>query len=96
LLQAESSRYRRPAQTPARASARRHRQSRGDLRRNKDDNGNGDGGQIESILYPLSSYRAVRVVTRDGKAGVQTGELVVITESGIERMHSVPRGFVAI
>ena len=27
----------------------------------------GDGGNIESILYPLSSYRAVRVVTRDGK-----------------------------
>jgi cytochrome c oxidase cbb3-type subunit 3 len=28
----------------------------------------GDGGQIESVLYPLSTYRAVRVVTRDGKA----------------------------
>jgi len=28
----------------------------------------GDGGQIESILYPLSTYRAVRVVTRDGKS----------------------------
>jgi cytochrome c oxidase cbb3-type subunit 3 len=27
----------------------------------------GDGGQIESILYPLTSYRAVRVTTRDGK-----------------------------
>ncbi len=33
------------------------------------------------------------VVTRDGKAGVQTGEMVVITESGIERLHTVPRGF---
>ena len=33
------------------------------------------------------------VTTRDGKAGVQTGEMVVITESGIERMHSFPRGF---
>ena len=33
------------------------------------------------------------VVTRDGKAGVQTGEMVVITETGIERMHTVPRGF---
>ena len=32
------------------------------------------------------------VVTRDHKAGVQTGELVLITEAGIERMHSVPRG----
>jgi hypothetical protein len=36
------------------------------------------------------------VVTRDGKAGVQTGEMVLITESGIERMHSMPRGFLAL
>jgi Xaa-Pro aminopeptidase len=36
------------------------------------------------------------VVTRDGKAGVQTGEMVVITDNGIERMHAVPRGFVAL
>ena len=33
------------------------------------------------------------VVTRDGKAGVQTGEMVVITKSGIERLHTIPRGF---
>jgi hypothetical protein len=33
------------------------------------------------------------VVTRDGKAGVQTGEMVVITKSGFERLHTVPRGF---
>jgi Xaa-Pro dipeptidase len=33
------------------------------------------------------------VVTRDGKAGVQTGELVLITDSGIERLHAMPRGF---
>jgi hypothetical protein len=24
---------------------------------------------------------------------VQTGEMVLITETGIERMHSLPRGF---
>ena len=36
------------------------------------------------------------VVTRDGKAGVQTGEMVVITETGIERMHTMPRGFVQL
>jgi Xaa-Pro aminopeptidase len=36
------------------------------------------------------------VVTRDGKAGVQTGELVLITETGIERMHSLPRGLQTI
>jgi Xaa-Pro aminopeptidase len=33
------------------------------------------------------------VTTRDGAAGVQTGEMVVITEMGIERLHSIPRGF---
>ena len=33
------------------------------------------------------------VVTRDGKAGVQTGEMVVITKNGIERLHAIPRGF---
>jgi len=36
------------------------------------------------------------VVTRDGKAGVQTGEMVVIKDTGIERLHSVPRGFLTI
>src|SRR6185437_14315912 len=36
------------------------------------------------------------VVTPDGKAGVQTGEMVLITESGIERMHQMPRGFVSL
>jgi len=33
------------------------------------------------------------VVTRDGKAGVQTGELLLITDAGVERLHSFPRGF---
>ena len=33
---------------------------------------------------------------RDGKAGVQTGEMVVITDTGIERLHSMPRGFLII
>jgi Xaa-Pro dipeptidase len=33
------------------------------------------------------------VVTRDGKAGVQSGEMVLITNTGIERLHAVPRGF---
>jgi Xaa-Pro aminopeptidase len=36
------------------------------------------------------------VVTADGKAGVQTGELVVITESGIESLHAFPRGFARV
>jgi Xaa-Pro dipeptidase len=33
------------------------------------------------------------VVTRDQRAGVQTGELVLITPDGIERLHAMPRGF---
>jgi Xaa-Pro dipeptidase len=33
------------------------------------------------------------VVTTDGKAGVQTGEMVLITTTGIEPFHAIPRGF---
>src|SRR5688572_7980282 len=33
------------------------------------------------------------VVTRDHKAGVQMGELVRVTRTGFERLHSAPRGF---
>ena len=36
------------------------------------------------------------VVTPDYVAGVQTGEMVLITDSGIERLHAVPRGFATI
>jgi Xaa-Pro aminopeptidase len=36
------------------------------------------------------------VVTPDGRAGVQTGEMVLITADGIERMHDVPRGFLSL
>jgi Xaa-Pro aminopeptidase len=33
------------------------------------------------------------VVTRDGRAGVQVGEMVLVTDTGIERLHKAPRGF---
>jgi Xaa-Pro aminopeptidase len=36
------------------------------------------------------------VVTPDGKAGVQTGELVLITKTGIESLHLMPRGFMRV
>jgi hypothetical protein len=36
------------------------------------------------------------VVTTDHTAGVQTGEMVLITDTGVERMHTMPRGFVQI
>jgi Xaa-Pro dipeptidase len=36
------------------------------------------------------------VITRDERAGVQTGEMVRITESGFERMHAAPHGLLRI
>ena len=36
------------------------------------------------------------VVTKDRKAGVQTGEMLLITETGVERFHAIPRGFVTL
>ena len=33
------------------------------------------------------------VVTRDHKAGVQVGELVRVTRTGFETLHTAPRGF---
>ncbi len=32
------------------------------------------------------------VISKDGKAGVQTGECVLITKTGFERLHNAPRG----
>ena len=36
------------------------------------------------------------VVTKDDKAGVQTGEMVLITQNGVERIHTMPRGFAVL
>jgi Xaa-Pro aminopeptidase len=36
------------------------------------------------------------VVTPDGRAGVQTGELLHVTADGFERLHRAPRGFVRV
>ncbi len=33
------------------------------------------------------------VITRDDRAGVQTGELVLVSDAGAKRMHDFPRGF---
>ena len=33
------------------------------------------------------------VITPDERAGVQTGELMLVTESGCESLHDYPRGF---
>ena len=49
---------------------------------------------------PLRAGMAVviqpNVVTPDGKAGVQTGELVLVTATGIEPLHAMPRGFTRV
>jgi Xaa-Pro aminopeptidase len=36
------------------------------------------------------------VVTPDGMAGVQTGEMVLVTKDGIETFHAIPRGFIHV
>jgi len=70
------------------------------------------GGYLPPILgsqsrpagpVPAEPFRAGQtvviqpnVVTRDGRAGVQTGELVLVKAKGIERLHQVPRGFARV
>jgi Xaa-Pro aminopeptidase len=36
------------------------------------------------------------VITRDQRAGVQVGDLVLVTETGIEPLHRAPRGLIRI
>ena len=36
------------------------------------------------------------VITKDGRAGVQTGEMVLVTRDGIEHLHAAPRGFIQV
>ena len=36
------------------------------------------------------------VITKDERAGVQTGELMLITETGCESLHRFPRGFIEV
>jgi Xaa-Pro aminopeptidase len=56
-----------------------------------------------SASVPSEPFRAGQVVvvqpnvvTTDHKAGVQTGEMLLITERGVERFHAVPRGFAVL
>jgi Xaa-Pro aminopeptidase len=36
------------------------------------------------------------VITRDQRAGVQVGELVLVTADGYERLHAAPSGFIRV
>jgi Xaa-Pro aminopeptidase len=50
----------------------------------------------ESLRAGMMVVIQPNVVTPDGKAGVQTGELVLITATGIETLHAMPRGFMRV
>ena len=51
-------------------------------------------GPLPSLSFAAGMTVVVQpnVVTRDGTAGVQTGELVLVTPEGAESLHDVPRG----
>ena len=56
-----------------------------------------------SAHIPAEPFRAgmtvviqPNLVTINGEAGVQTGELVLITDTGIESLHAIPRGFMRV
>lgn len=55
-------------------------------------------GSVPQELFRAGQTVVIQpnVVTRDHTAGVQTGEMVLITETGIERMHAMPRGFAVL
>jgi Xaa-Pro dipeptidase len=36
------------------------------------------------------------VITTDHRAGVQVGELVLVTETGYERLHAAPSGLIRV
>ncbi|HVA14601.1 MAG TPA: M24 family metallopeptidase [Stellaceae bacterium] len=52
-------------------------------------------GKLPALTFKAGMMVVIQpnVVTKDGKAGVQTGECVLITKTGIERLHNAPRGF---
>jgi Xaa-Pro aminopeptidase len=55
---------------------------------------NRPAGPLPSLRFAAGMTVVVQpnVVTRDGTAGVQTGELVLVTDDGAESLHDVPRG----
>jgi Xaa-Pro dipeptidase len=56
----------------------------------------GPGRPLRAPDFTLAAGMTVvvqpNVVTRDGHAGVQTGELLLVTEHGPQRLHAYPRG----
>jgi Xaa-Pro dipeptidase len=52
-------------------------------------------GKLPGLVFKAGMMLVVQpnVISKDGKAGVQTGECVLITKTGFERLHNAPRGF---
>jgi Xaa-Pro dipeptidase len=51
---------------------------------------------VEPLRAGMTVVVQPNVTTPDGTAGVQTGELVMITETGAESLHSQPRGLTVL
>ncbi|MGH3327503.1 MAG: M24 family metallopeptidase [Streptomycetales bacterium] len=54
--------------------------------------GHAPAGDSVTLRAGMTVVLQPNVVTLDGRAGVQTGELVVVTASGAERLHHAPGG----
>jgi Xaa-Pro aminopeptidase len=54
--------------------------------------------EIPDLLLETGMALVVQpnVITPDEKAGVQTGQLIVVTEDGYESLHHAPRGLLRI
>lgn len=52
-------------------------------------------GSVPDLVFAENMAIVVQpsIMTRDGRAGVQTGELLRITANGVEALHRVPRQF---
>lgn len=54
-----------------------------------------ESGQTDDFTFAAGMTVVIQpnVITQDERAGVQTGELVLVTETGWESLHRFPRGF---
>ncbi len=52
-----------------------------------------DNARAEPVRAGMTVVVQPNVVTRDLRAGVQVGELLLVTATGAERLHRAPRGF---
>ena len=55
-----------------------------------------DEGDVAAIIESAYLPWRASTITHDQKAGVQTGELVLITKTGAQSLHSAPRGAIHI